>query len=340
MIEPVETATALDSIGSGNDPEGVGLLAGRPALAVLIDDPASARELVLATNGLPCITIGISPQPIPEPPAFDLLICSEPEPPSPWHGAASGWEALLANVGAAIDRNPTAAIALAQLLRVSAGLGIGEALIAESFVYSTLQAGPEFARWTSGRVARRAHEREAQPVRTVRQDGILKVTLSRPSVRNALNADMRDALVDAFRIACGDVTVTAIQLDAAGPDFCSGGDLDEFGLGADPVSNHFVRMTRSPARWLWQCGTKAHAHVHGACVGAGIELTAFCADVSADTGASFRLPEVGMGLIPGAGGSASIPSRIGRERMAWMAITGDTIDAATALGWGLIDRIT
>ena len=77
--------------------------------------------------------------------------------------------------------------------------------------------------------------------------------------------------------------------------------------------------------------------LHGACVGAGIEVPAAAAHVRAREGAFFRLPEVSMGLIPGAGGTASIPRRVGRHRAAWMAIAGIDIDLPTALAWGLID---
>jgi enoyl-CoA hydratase/carnithine racemase len=77
--------------------------------------------------------------------------------------------------------------------------------------------------------------------------------------------------------------------------------------------------------------------VHGACVGAGIEVPAAAGWVVAAPGAYFRLPEVSMGLIPGAGGTASIPRRIGRQRACYMAISGADIDLATALDWGLVD---
>ncbi|MCZ0997091.1 enoyl-CoA hydratase/isomerase family protein [Streptomyces mirabilis] len=81
------------------------------------------------------------------------------------------------------------------------------------------------------------------------------------------------------------------------------------------------------------------AHLHGACVGAGIELAAFAGRVLAAPDTLIRLPEVGMGLIPGAGGTASLPVRIGRERTAYLALSGDTLSAAQALGWGLVDEI-
>ena len=80
--------------------------------------------------------------------------------------------------------------------------------------------------------------------------------------------------------------------------------------------------------------------VHGACVGAGVELPAFAGHVIARPDATFRLPELRMGLIPGAGGTVSIPRRIGRDRFLEMALTGDPVDATTALDWGLIDELS
>jgi enoyl-CoA hydratase/carnithine racemase len=74
-------------------------------------------------------------------------------------------------------------------------------------------------------------------------------------------------------------------------------------------------------------------------VGAGIELPAFAAHVVAHPGAFFQLPEIGMGLIPGAGGTVSLPRRIGRQRTAWLALTGRRLDAPTALAWNLIDEV-
>jgi enoyl-CoA hydratase/carnithine racemase len=79
--------------------------------------------------------------------------------------------------------------------------------------------------------------------------------------------------------------------------------------------------------------------VHGACVGAGVELPAFAARVVARADARFWLPELGLGLVPGAGGTVSLPRRIGRQRTAWLALSGRPIDARTALAWGLIDEV-
>jgi enoyl-CoA hydratase/carnithine racemase len=90
---------------------------------------------------------------------------------------------------------------------------------------------------------------------------------------------------------------------------------------------------------LADCADRLRFEVHGACVGAGAELPAFAARVEAAQDAYFQLPEVGMGLIPGAGGTVSLPRRIGRQRTARFALTGERIDAATAQRWGLVDAL-
>jgi enoyl-CoA hydratase/carnithine racemase len=74
-------------------------------------------------------------------------------------------------------------------------------------------------------------------------------------------------------------------------------------------------------------------------VGAGVEMAAFAGRLVAAPEVFFHLPEVEMGLVPGAGGTVSVPRRIGRWRAAWMTLTGARVDAATALEWGLVDEI-
>jgi enoyl-CoA hydratase/carnithine racemase len=167
----------------------------------------------------------------------------------------------------------------------------------------------------------------------------LHLTLNRPQVRNAYSAAMRDELAAALELAAADATISRVLIDGAGKAFCSGGDLNEFGTSADPVSAHLVRTTRQPAALMSRLALNLTASVHGACVGAGVELSAFAGRVVADRRAMFRLPEVGMGLLPGAGGTVSLPRRIGRQRAAYLALSGETIDAATAASWGLVDEI-
>jgi enoyl-CoA hydratase/carnithine racemase len=80
--------------------------------------------------------------------------------------------------------------------------------------------------------------------------------------------------------------------------------------------------------------------VHGACIGSGIEFPAFASRIEATPDAWFQLPELRYGLIPGAGGCVSVSRRIGRQRSAWMVLSGARVDARTALDWGLVDAIS
>ena len=136
-----------------------------------------------------------------------------------------------------------------------------------------------------------------------------------------------------------DAELGSVTLRGEGPSFCSGGDLREFGLVDDPVTAHLRRSTGSPAFALLSVRGRVTARVHGDCVGAGVELASLCGRVVADPGTTFRLPEVAMGLIPGVGGTVGLPARLGRHRANWLMMSGATIDAATAHGWGLVDEI-
>jgi enoyl-CoA hydratase/carnithine racemase len=238
-----------------------------------------------------------------------------------------------------VRRRPIAAMALVQLLRHSERLSVHEALIAESLVYSTLQSGPEFDAWRRGREERPPPSSLEPAVLTERSGPTLTLTLNRPRRHNAFSADMRDGLAEALRVVVADPSIEEVVLRGAGPSFCSGGDLDEFGTFPDPATAHAVRSTRNPGRLLAACSERVRVHVHGACVGAGVELPAFTHRVVAARGAFFQLPEVGMGLVPGAGGTASLPRRIGRQRSAWLALSGERIDVETALAWGVVDEI-
>jgi enoyl-CoA hydratase/carnithine racemase len=150
---------------------------------------------------------------------------------------------------------------------------------------------------------------------------------------------MRDALVEALDLAATDPDIRSVIVSAAGKCFSAGGDLNEFGDAPDPAIAHTIRSVRLPAASLARCAKRVTFLVHGACIGAGIEIAAFGARVQAKPDAFFQLPEINFGLIPGAGGCVSIPRRIGRQRTAYLALSACKLDAATALEWGLIDEI-
>ena len=241
---------------------------------------------------------------------------------------------------AGVLTRPQAALVLGRLLRVGPRLTVGEALDAESLAYSTLLGGQEFARWLSARGDRPTPPPAAAETVLVRRKGdTLQLTLNRPERRNAHGRELRDALVEALGIAEADDTVTEVVLDGNGPCFCSGGDLAEFGTAPDLATAHLVRTRGGAAAPLHRLRERITVRVHGSCVGAGIELAAFAARIVADPGTSFLLPELGMGLIPGAGGTVSIPRRIGRWRTLHLVLSGTPIGAPQALEWGLVDRL-
>jgi len=300
-------------------------LFGQPALVVDLDGglPPTASWERLAD--LPAVSVGIGSAAAPGlRDAVDVVAASPAE---------------LAEILATLERSPLASLALAQLLRRSRIRSIEDGLLFESLAYSTLQAGPEFAAWCEGRTAR-PREPNPEPAVLMRREGErLRLELNRPEKRNAFSAEMRDALCEALALVLHDPSLRRVELRGAGPSFCSGGDLDEFGTLPDPATAHAIRSTRNAAALLARAADRVEARVHGACVGAGAELPAFCRRVTAEPGAFFLLPEVGMGLVPGAGGTVSLPRRIGRQRTAWLALSGRRLPAEDALAWGLVDEI-
>jgi enoyl-CoA hydratase/carnithine racemase len=124
-----------------------------------------------------------------------------------------------------------------------------------------------------------------------------------------------------------------------GPSFCAGGDLDEFGTFPSPQEAHVIRLQTSIGAAIDAIKERVTFHIHGACYGSGIELPAFASRVVAQADTTIALPEIGLGLIPGAGGTVSITQRIGVERMRQLGLSRQPIDAKTALAWGLVDAL-
>ncbi len=279
-----------------------------PADAPKLAEVCAPFDIVLASGGLPA-ALGVPPDEI-------------------------------SQIAAAATASPAAAVALVQLLRLSEGRSTADGLVAESLAYSTLQSGPQFQGWLATQPSRLVPDNPEPAVLAQRTGSTLRLTLNRPERHNAFSAEMRDGLVEQLRAAWADPSLDGIVIDGAGPTFCSGGDLAEFGTTPDPGTAHRVRSVRSAAFWIDRLAAKTRAMVHGTCVGAGVELPAYAHDVAAHPDTTFRLPEVAMGLVPGAGGTVSIARRIGRQRLCCFALTNTEIDAATALAWGLIDRIS
>ena len=246
-------------------------------------------------------------------------------------------DALLRQVG----RAPHAAALAAQLLRGLEGLPADRALQFESCCYGLLQGSEEHARWLAARACGVARRKSAAAGRVVvdRSGAELRIVLDRPLSRNAIDRAMRDQLVEAFSVAAADSEVRSIKLRALGAVFSVGGDLEEFGTTRDPATAHLIRSRALPSVSIGARADILDAYAQGACVGAGLEIAAFAARFTASPQAWFQLPELSMGLIPGAGGCVSVTNRIGRQRTLLMILSGRRINARTALQWGLIDAI-
>jgi enoyl-CoA hydratase len=236
-----------------------------------------------------------------------------------------------------IERAPLAAACLVQLLRGIETLDVERALTLESMSLAMLQGSAEHTAWLAAQ--RPPLAAASGKVDLERCGDRLLVTLDRPSALNAIDRAMRDDLHAAFTVATLDPDVGTIVLRSMGTAFSVGADLAEFGTTRDPATAHDIRMRTLPARALARFAGRIDAHVQGACIGAGLELVAFATRLTACRSAWFQLPELTMGIIPGAGGCVSVMRRIGRHRAALMILSGRRIGAETALRWGLIDAI-
>jgi hypothetical protein len=256
----------------------------------------------------------------------------------PTHADVVVSDADLDEVLGRIEAAPLAARSLAVLLRSLDGASVDAGLAMESAVYSTLQAGPEFAYWRASAPPAPGIDDRATVVLD-RDDDVVVITLDRPRRHNAISTRLRDELAAALAVPLSDPSIRSVFLRGNGPSFCSGGDLAEFGSRPDPATAHVTRLARSPARLIHALRDRITVDVHGATMGGGIEMAAFASRVRAKPDTRVALPEIRLGLIPGAGGTVSLSRRLGRQRTAALALSGRTIDVATALRWGLVDEI-
>ena len=237
---------------------------------------------------------------------------------------------------AAIIARPQAAATTAVHLRTLPGEPLA-ALHQESLAYATLQGGAEHAAWLASQ-GRRTRNDDAPRV-TLTDEPDLTITLTRSRLHNLLDRRGRDELAEAFRAAALIAPGRPIRWRADGPSFCAGGDPAEFGSVTDPATAHLIRMASSPGPAVLAVADRLSVDVHGACVGAGIELAAMASSVVAHPDTRFRLPELTMGLMPGVGGTWSIGRRIGRRLLLQWLLLDLEIDVDTALAWRLIDVV-
>ncbi len=271
-------------------------------------------------------------------PDYDVLLTTAPKAPRPWVSLGD-IDAALAQIQATLARAPVASSLAASVVRTGEGLSFEAALTIESLAYSALLGGQEFRRWRTDTPRSPNIDEDGPPVRVDRAGGVLQIILSRPGKRNALSAAMRDGLCDALGLVALDPSIERAELSGEGENFCAGGDFQEFGSAGDLASAHVLRLTASAALAAHRVRERLSVVGHGAIVGGGLEIAAAAANFRVRPGARMWLPEVTMGLIPGAGGTVTVPRRIGRQRALYMMLTAARIDVATALDWGLVDGV-
>jgi len=173
-----------------------------------------------------------------------------------------------------------------------------------------------------------------------KREGVAWVTLNRPAVLNAINVRMRDELWEVAGAIRDDPDVRVVIFKGAGdPAFSAGADISEFGTAPSYVESRRARRQRDLWGLILSLEVPLIAALHGYALGAGIEL-ALCCDLRIAAGdARLGLPEVGLGYIPSAGGTQTLPRHVPPGIAMQMVLTGDPIDAATALRYGLVQRI-
>jgi len=171
-------------------------------------------------------------------------------------------------------------------------------------------------------------------------DGLAWVTLNRPKVLNAINLRMRDELWEVMHAVRDDPEVGVVIFKGAGERaFSAGADISEFGTAPSYVEARRARRERDLWGFMLSLDKVLIAAIHGFSLGAGVELPMCCDFRIASEDARLGLPEVGLGYIPSAGGTQTLPRHAPPGIAMQMILTGDPIDAETAYRYGLVQRV-
>ena len=170
-------------------------------------------------------------------------------------------------------------------------------------------------------------------VTTAREGRVLVVTIANPPV-NALGVAVRQGLAAAIAAAQADDAVAAVLLVGAGKTFIAGADIREFGKPAQPPSLPQV------CQGIEECSKPVVAAIHGAALGGGLEVAMSAHYRVALPSAKLGLPEVNLGLLPGAGGTQRAPRLMGAKAAAELMLSGKHLGAPAAMAAGLVDKLT
>ncbi len=313
-----------------------------PCLVIDMEDRHALSNAIALRDRSPCILIGVDKfgaYPKNAVQAFDIILSSHP---SDQRHAVFVANDQISNVTAdlklQVTRNPVAATTLCRVLRLAEHLPLSDALEIESLAYSMLLGGGEFARWHNTQPSPRPSHQiptQATPIQITRTQQLVTIELNAVQSRNAISHKMRDALFDALAATLDDPTCPRVIIKGRGACFSTGGALEEFGRAEDLALAHTIRTQRSLARLIHELGDRVEVHLHGACIGAGIEVPAAAQTRFATPDTFVQLPELRMGLIPGAGGTATLSRAIGRHRTAYLALRGRRTRISKIHDWGL-----
>ena len=173
----------------------------------------------------------------------------------------------------------------------------------------------------------------------VEREGLVaRIFLNRPEKANALNSGALEELRRALRELAGDRALRAVILGGRGRTFCGGADREELGDLTAETAGAFVTRIHEVCHAIRELPVPVVARLHGAVIGAGLEIAAAYDLRVAAEGTRFGMTEVRLG-IPSVFEAALLPRLMGSGRAAWLVLTGEAIDTRRALEWGLIEEI-
>lgn len=177
-------------------------------------------------------------------------------------------------------------------------------------------------------------------VTVVREGAVATVTIDRPERLNALDTATVAELKRIWSDLASDREIRACVLTGAGNKaFVAGADIAELASLGGPEAEAYAASGQSLMWQIENLGKPVIAAINGFALGGGLELALACTVRWAASGARLGLPETGLGLIPGFGGTQRLPRLVGRGRATEMILGGDPIKADQALAWGLVTRV-
>jgi enoyl-CoA hydratase/carnithine racemase len=179
---------------------------------------------------------------------------------------------------------------------------------------------------------------EYQDVMVAASGASARITLNRPEKRNALSLELMEELIAALRDVSARDSVRAVVIEGAGPAFSAGHDLSEMIDRDEAFFAHLFDVCTVMMETIQELPQPVIAKVHGIATAAGCQLVAACDLAVAAQGARFGTPGVKIGLFCSTP-MVPVSRAVGRKRAMQMLLTGDTIDAETALDWGLVNRV-